>query len=70
MAEFVHWCGNCQIRVYIQRHEGIILDWHNCPYTCEYATQMRCSTKPIIETELNRGDSSTIIEAEVDKGEL
>ena len=43
--EFIHWCGNCQIRVYIQRHYEKDLNWHDCPYTCEYASAMRCSTK-------------------------
>ena len=43
--EYQHWCGNCQIRIYIQSHEGRILTWQDCPYTCEYATAMRCSTK-------------------------
>ena len=43
--EYKHWCGNCQIRIYIQRHYGRILAWQDCPYTCEYATSMRCSTK-------------------------
>lgn len=41
MTEYKHWCGNCQIRIYIQRHEGIVLNWRDCPYTCEYATAMR-----------------------------
>lgn len=45
MSEFVHWCGNCQIRIYIQRHNGITLTWQNCPYVCEYATAMRCLTE-------------------------
>ena len=43
MSEFKHWCGNCQIRVYIQRHYGRTLTWQDCPYVCEYATAMRCS---------------------------
>lgn len=47
MAEFVHWCGNCQIRVYIERHYSKRLDWTNCPYTCEYASKMRCSYTPV-----------------------
>ena len=42
MSEYTHWCGNCQIRVYIQRHYGNRLSWQDCPYTCEYATAMRC----------------------------
>lgn len=41
MTEYKHWCGNCQIRIYIQRHENIVLNWRNCPFTCEYATDMR-----------------------------
>ena len=45
MDEYKHWCGNCQIRIYIQRHYGSILTWQNCPYTCEYSTAMRCSTE-------------------------
>lgn len=47
MSEYIHWCGNCQIKIYIQRHEGLILDWKNCPYTCEYAVAMRNSIEPI-----------------------
>ena len=49
MGEFKHWCGNCQIRVYVQQHDGVELNWQDCPYTCEYAMAMRCSTKPIPE---------------------
>lgn len=45
MADFKHWCGNCQIRVYVQLYTGRTLTWVNCPYTCEYATAMRCLTK-------------------------
>ena len=41
--EYKHWCGNCQIKIYMQRHNGWELTWQNCPYTCEYATAMRCS---------------------------
>lgn len=44
--DYKHWCGNCQIRVYVQRHYGNLLRWQDCPYTCEYATAMRCSIKP------------------------
>ena len=44
-GEYKHWCGNCQIRIYIQRHEGMTLTWQDCPYTCEYATAMRRSTE-------------------------
>lgn len=43
--EYKHWCGNCQIRIYVQRHYGRILTWKDCPYTCEYATAMRCLTE-------------------------
>ena len=46
MSEFKYWCGNCQIRVYDQQHYGKLLSWQDCPYTCEYGTAMRCSTKP------------------------
>lgn len=41
MSKFKHWCGNCQIRIYIQRHYGKILTWQDCPYVCEYATAVR-----------------------------
>lgn len=41
MHEYKHWCGNCQIRVYIQRHYGNRLSWRDCPYTCEYATAIK-----------------------------
>ena len=46
MAEYKHWCGNCQIKVYMERHYGLCLNWQNCPYTCDFALVMRCSTKP------------------------
>lgn len=49
MHEYKHWCGNCQIRVYIQRHYGNRLSWQDCPYACEYATAMRSSIKPLPE---------------------
>ena len=58
MTEYKHWCGNCQIRVYIERHYGKRLNWSDCPYTCEYATAMRCSM-----TEAS-GRMPTIVEAE------
>lgn len=45
MMEYKHWCGNCQIRVYIERHYGVRLSWEDCPYTCEYSTAMRCSAQ-------------------------
>ena len=43
--EYKHWCGNCQIRVYIERHYGKRLSWEDCPYNCEYAAAMRCSSQ-------------------------
>lgn len=43
MSEFKYWCGNCQIKIYIQRHYGRILTWQDCPYVCEYATAVRNS---------------------------
>lgn len=49
MSEFVHWCGNCQTRIYFRRHYGYEIDWHNCPYVCEYAAQMRCLTEQVTE---------------------
>ena len=49
MDEYVHWCGNCQIRIYTQRHYGKDLNWQDCPYTCEYATTMRNSSQQIAE---------------------
>ena len=60
--EYKHWCGNCQIRVYIERHYDKRLSWKDCPYTCEYSTAMRCSTQ-------NGSGSAapTIIEAEEDE---
>ena len=56
---YKYWCGNCQIRVYIERHYNKQLNWEDCPYTCEYATVMRYSAQngreyaapTIIETE-------------------
>lgn len=45
MSEFAHWCGNCQIRVYIRRHYDYEINWQNCPYVCKYADQMRDWTK-------------------------
>lgn len=41
--EHKHWCGNCQIRVYVERHYDKRLSWEDCPYTCEYAAAMRAS---------------------------
>lgn len=46
MNKFEHWCDTCQIRVYIQRHDGEVLNWQSCPFTCEYAEAMRRSMKP------------------------
>lgn len=43
--EYKHWCGNCQIRIYIQRHYGRTLTWQDCPYVCEYALSMRSSAE-------------------------
>lgn len=59
MGEYKHWCGNCQIRVYIERHYDKRLSWEDCPYTCEYAAAMRCSAQngrgyaapTVVETE-------------------
>lgn len=42
MSEFVHWCGNCQIRIDVRRHYGRDINWQDCPYVCEYATARRC----------------------------
>ena len=54
MHEFKYWCGNCQIRVYVRQHDGIELNWQDCPYTCEYAMARRCSTKPLSESYTER----------------
>lgn len=54
MAEFVHWCGNCQIRIYIERHYGTRLNWVNCSYMCDYATKMRH-----ISEETRNGEGET-----------
>ena len=43
MSDYIHWCGNCQIRIYYRRHYYKDIDWQDCPYTCEYATAMRNS---------------------------
>ena len=45
MTEYNHWCGNCQIRIYVFRHCGKVLSWQNCQYSCEYGYAMRNSTK-------------------------
>lgn len=67
-SEYKHWCGNCQIRIYIQRHYGEILTWQDCPYTCEYAAAMRRSTEPpIIEAEENKKMSLLIKGMEMPK---
>ena len=71
--EFKHWCGNCQIRVYIQRHYGNLLSWQDCPYVCEYATAMRCSIKPLdtaaMQVGEERGMSGTAKTAEGEQNE-
>lgn len=54
--EFEHWCGNCQIRVYVHRHYDKWLDWMDCPYVCEYATAMRCSINPTQQEYGNKLD--------------
>ena len=59
MSEYVHWCGNCQIKIYIRRHYGEELTWQNCPYTCEYATAMRCSTEPKGEINVDGTSNNT-----------
>ena len=41
LCDFTHWCGNCQIRIYILRHYGTDLNWHSCPYVCEYGSACR-----------------------------
>lgn len=60
MNDFEHWCGNCQIRVYIERHYGKRLNYQDCPYTCEYGSKMRCSIKQTekeIKETMNHGCS-------------
>ena len=52
MNIYKHWCGNCQIKIYEKRHYGRTLTWRDCPYTCEYATAMRCSTEAKKEDDL------------------
>lgn len=42
--EYKHWCGNCQIRIYVERHYGKRLNWTDCPYTCGYRTEMEHTT--------------------------
>lgn len=63
MSEYVHWCGNCQIRIYIERHYGKRLSWEDCPYVCKYKTAMSCSIHDDYnkeKTELDLfGDSKT-----------
>ena len=54
MGEYNHWCGNCQIRIYIQRHYGRTLNWKDCPYTCEYAVAMRCTAQKKEEKDENK----------------
>ena len=41
MIDYKHWCGVCQIRIYIERHFGVRLTWKDCPYVCKYADEMR-----------------------------
>lgn len=43
MTEYIHWCGNCQIRIYMQRHYGRTMNWVDCPYICEYKSSMKNS---------------------------
>ena len=60
--EYKHWCGNCQIRIYIQRYYGRILTWQDCPYPCEYATAMRCSTEAKGEPMKDMIDRQAVVE--------
>lgn len=57
MSEFVHWCGNCQIRVYIRRRYGYDIDWQNCPYVCEYSAQRRCLREQVTERRGEEDDT-------------
>ena len=56
MTEYNHWCGNCQIRIYVFRHCGKVLSWQNCQYSCEYGYAMRNSTKTIAYTPCADGE--------------
>lgn len=60
--EYKCHCGNCQIRIYIQRDEGVVLTWQDCPFTCPYATEMRCLT----EAKENTTDDSISRQAAID----
>ena len=53
--EYKHWCGNCQIRIYIERHEGIRLNWKDCPFVCEYKSAM-ANTTAINATNSKKGE--------------
>lgn len=56
MAEYSHWCGNCQIRIYVFRHCGKVLSWQNCQYSCEYGYAMRNLTKTKVYTPCADGE--------------
>ena len=45
IMKYSHWCGNCQIKIYVFRHGGKVLSWQDCLYTCEYKDAMRNSIK-------------------------
>ncbi len=68
MSEYKHWCGNCQINLYLQRHYGRKLTWQDCPYTCKYATEMRHTTEATADPDADKvaRDIATIIENEKD----
>ena len=53
MNEYVHWCGNCQIRIYIERHYGERLSWVDCPYICKYKDKMVHLTYAVDEVKKN-----------------
>ena len=46
------------------RHYGRILTWKDCPYTCEYATAMRCSTEAKGESDGRKHDSGSHTDAD------
>ena len=56
MTKYSHWCGNCQIKIYVLRHYGKELSWQDCPYSCEYGYAMRNSTKTIVYTPCADGE--------------
>ena len=58
MMEYSHWCGNCQIKIYVLRHYGKELSWKDCPYSCEYGYAMRNSTKTIAYTPGEGGEEN------------